>query len=138
MQRFGGDVTVSADSERGATFTLLIPVHPSARRGSEPSWQSRLVHVSLKDPRQRALVRLMLSQRGMKEWKAGDGAPPDPPSHVVCDADAIDRVMAQHRREPAAKAVQVVAIGTPSALSSSEDVIWVEPSRLSILADVLQ
>lgn len=136
MQRFGGDVTVSADSESGATFTLLVPVHPSARKDASPSWQPRLVHVSLKDPRQRALVRLMLSQRGMQEWKVGNGA--EMPSHVICDADAIDDVVAQHQHEPASKAVRVVAIGTPSARSSSDDVIWVEPSRLSVLADVLQ
>jgi signal transduction histidine kinase len=137
MQRFGGDVSVSTTSEPGATFSLQIPVHPSARRDSESSsWRTRLVQVTLRDPRQRALVRLMLSQRGMTEWKPGNGA--EPPSHVVCDADAIDDVLTQHHLEPSSRAVRVIAVGTPSGRSLPEDVVWIEPSRFSMLGDVLQ
>lgn len=136
MQRFGGDVNVSTTAEPGATFSLTLPIHPSARHDEEPAWQARRVHVTLRDPRQRALVRLMLSQRGMKEWKPGAEA--EPASHVVCDADAIDDVLSQHRAEPSSGALRVIAIGTPSGRTSPEDVVWIEPSRLSILADVLQ
>ncbi|MBC7896830.1 MAG: HAMP domain-containing histidine kinase [Cytophagaceae bacterium] len=136
MQRFGGDVAVSTNSEPGATFSLTLPVHPSAHRDPERAWQPRLVHVSLRDPRQRALVRLMLSQRGMKEWKPGAGAAP--PSHVICDAETIDDTLSQHRLEPATAVVRVIAVGTPTARSSPEDVVWIEPTRFSMLADVLQ
>lgn len=136
MQRFGGDISVSTTSEPGATFSLSLPVHLSARRDAQHSWQPRLVHVIVRDPRQRALVRLMLSQRGMKEWMPGNGV--ESPSQVICDADVIDDVLSQHHLEPASGGLRVIAIGTPSGRSSPEGVIWIEPSRLSILADVLQ
>jgi hypothetical protein len=145
LHDFGADVRIVDSTDDGSTFEVSLPIHrdgEAVSNGSHP----RLVHLAISDPRQRAVVRLLLAQQGLQEWRAvaarddeplgGHGAPPDV---VIGDAEGIDayrrRIDTEQPAPPTrrgARAPQLIGIGQDAAAPVRADgTQWIDPRDLS-------
>lgn len=132
LNRYGGDLTLNEEQEAGTTFTLTMPARVPARAGGEGP--RRTVRLLLQDPRQLAMLRLLVRHRGMEELAPTDMERAD---ITICDVDALPLVIAHadtgHNGDHAAT---TIVIGAPGPDAPS-DVRWVDPRDFSILDDVL-
>ncbi|MCC6316801.1 MAG: HAMP domain-containing histidine kinase [Gemmatimonadaceae bacterium] len=131
LQRFGGDLTVASSDESGTAFVLKLPVQSSNEGDADGARSPLTVHLMLRDPRQRTLVRRILGQRGMLPWTPDSGRAP---VVVVCDGDALPSVLEAHRAEPG---VRIIAIGQAPDQPVHGVVTWIQPSSISRLGDAL-
>jgi signal transduction histidine kinase len=129
MQRYGGDLWITSASEDGATFSLRIPV--AHRHRDLPPVGSRLVRLEVRDPRQRAVVRLVMSQRGWREAGTDEAADAQ---MLVCDADTLASISLPSSGHQ----WRIIAIGQPATAAPPTDGIrWVDPLDMSGLGELL-
>ncbi|MEO6445296.1 MAG: HAMP domain-containing sensor histidine kinase [Gemmatimonadaceae bacterium] len=134
MSHYRGDLTLSEADDTGATFSLHLPIHQSAL-GTARTWHKPSVRIALRDPRQQAVVRLLLSQRGMREWAEGDAAVR--PDVVICDAASVAEMLPDGERRAGETEVRLIAIGEPNDTMTGRDIEWIASSRFYSLSDVL-
>jgi hypothetical protein len=128
MNRYGGDLMLGAEREQGTTFTLSIPVRVHSPAGG--NGVHRRVRLLLRDPRQLAMLRLLMRHRGLEELAAGSSEHAD---LTICDVDALPLVTGQGE----SNAGSIIAIGTPESDVTPDAVRWVDPRDFTILDDVL-
>lgn len=131
MNRYGGDLVLGAERDVGTTFTMSIPVRIQS---VSTNGYHRRVRLLLRDPRQLAMLRLLIKHRGLEEL----------PSHTtesadltICDVDALPLVTGSDASSSTRTAGSIIAIGTPKGDPTQESVRWVDPKDFSILDDVL-
>lgn len=131
MNRYGGDLVLGAERERGTTFTLTIPVRVQVPAGTNGT--HRRVRLMLRDPRQLAMLRLLMRHRGLEELAptSAEGA-----DLTICDVDALPLVMGRAEASPVG-AGSIIAIGTPKSDVTPDTIRWVDPRDFSLLDDVL-
>lgn len=131
MNRYGGDLLLAAEPDVGTSFTLTIPVTVQAASGTNGT--HRRVRLLLRDPRQLAMLRLLIRHRGLVELPptSTEGA-----DLTICDVDALPLVMDSDASTTHGTG-SIIAIGTPRAETTPDSVRWVDPKDFSILDDVL-
>jgi len=133
IKQYGGDLILGTEREGGTTFTLSMPIRVQAAAGQTGS--ARRVRLLIRDPRQLAMLRLLIRHRGMEELPATamDGA-----DLTICDVDALPLVVGgEHSSATSGGAGSIIAIGTPKADAAPDSVRWVDPRDFSVLDDVL-
>ena len=132
MNRYGGDLVLGEEREIGTTFTLIIPsrVEIPVVEGS-----TRRVRLMVGDPRQLAMLRLIIRHRGFEELPSTstEGA------HLtICDVDTGPGVLnARPSSATNGTMSSIIAIGTPRPEAAPDAIRWVDPKDFSILDDVL-
>jgi len=131
LNRYGGDLLLGAEREIGTTFTLSMPVrvHPTVGENGK----HRRVRLLIRDPRQLAMLRLLIRHRGLEELSptATDNA-----DLTICDVDALPLVVSSTSAAAGATG-SIIAIGTPRAEATPDAVRWVDPRDFALLDDVL-
>lgn len=132
LAEYDGDLQLNEMASTSGSFTIKLPLQENAD-GDSASGQ--LVRLELSDPRQLAVARLILAQRGLVEWREQDADGRDP-ELMVCDRPnlAIARAATNGERLSAGR---VIVLGEPETAEERENVTWVSPSRLGTLADAL-
>ena len=126
----GGRVSV-ATTEEGTTYTVCVP-HVEVRP-DVTSRQGRRVHLVVSDPRQRTVLRLLLAQRGLDEWQAGEERAADV---IVCDGETVASLSG--RGEVRAQgAPRIIALGSSPHDDASPDVCWARREDLTRLSALL-
>lgn len=130
LNRHGGDLVLADPLPVGTRFTMSMPVHqPEVTKGERAP---RRVHLSLRDPRQLAMMRLLLRHRGFVETVS------DSADLVICDTSTVDELAGQvAAMKPPGALRDIIAIGTPPASGLPVPVRWVNPNDFSVLDDVL-
>ena len=131
LNRYGGDLVLGAEQTSGTTFTLSMPVRVQTPLGQHGS--PRRVRLLIRDPRQLAMLRLLIRHRGLEELSATNM---DRADLTICDVDALPLVVAGERSSTNGSG-SIIAIGTPSENAAPDSVRWVDPRDFSILDDVL-
>ena len=132
MNRYGGDLVIGEEQEIGTTFTLVIPV-----RVQTPLVEGtpKRVRLMVGDPRQLAMLRLIIRHRGFEELPitSTEGA------HLtICDVDTLPRVLNGSVLTATNGSVNsIIAIGTPRPEPTPDAIRWVDPRDFSVLDDVL-
>jgi hypothetical protein len=132
LNRYGGDLVLAPESEMGTVFTLIMPVRvttPLSENGKH-----RRVRLLISDPRQLAMLRLLIRHRGMEEVPAHTS---DPADLTICDVDTLPSVIGTHPSATTQASGSIIAIGTPKTDVTPDTVRWVDPKDFSILDDVL-
>lgn len=131
MNRYGGDLLLGAERDVGTSFCLSIPVRVQPTSGTNGT--HRRVRLLLRDPRQLAMLRLLIRHRGLEELPSTSAEGAD---LTICDVDALPLVMNPEARKTHAQGT-IIAIGTPRADATPVAVRWVDPKDFSMLDDVL-
>jgi hypothetical protein len=132
LNRYGGDLVLGPESETGTIFTLVMPERvstPLAENGKH-----RRVRLLLHDPRQLAMLRLLIRHRGLEEVPAHTS---DAADLTICDVDALPTVIGTNPSSTTHASGSIIAIGTPKTDVTPDEVRWVDPKDFSILDDVL-
>ena len=132
LNRYGGDLVLGPEAESGTVFTLVMPMRVPAPLGEDG--KHRRVRLLLHDPRQLAMLRLLMRHRGLEELPADTAEAAD---LTICDMEALPSVIGTHPSSTTHPAGSIIAIGTPKADMTPDAVRWVDPRDFSILDDVL-
>ena len=132
MNRYGGDLLLGAERETGTVFTLAMPVKIQPLAGENGT--HKRVRLLLRDPRQLAILRLLIRHRGLEELPSNTTEGAD---LTICDVDALDHVIGSQASSTTYATGSIIAIGTPKADVSPDVVRWVDPKDFSLLDDVL-
>lgn len=132
LNRYGGDLLLGAEREVGTTFTLVMPVRVPAPVGENGKY--RRVRLLLRDPRQLAMLRLLIRHRGMEELTANSE---DAADVTICDVEALSSVLGPGPTSTTRALGNIIAIGTPKSDMTPDSVRWVDPKDFSLLDDVL-
>ena len=130
LNRYGGDLLLAPEQEVGTTFTLSMPIRTHVPVGENTA--ARRVRLMMRDPRQLALLRLLIRHRGLEELSADTTEPAD---LTICDVDALPLVLGGSQSDGVAGSI--IAIGTPKGETVPDAIRWVDPRDFSILDDVL-
>lgn len=133
LNRYGGDLQLGAEHEVGTTFTLSMPVRlemPAGQNG-----MARRVRLLIQDPRQLAILRLLIRHRGLEELPATTTERAD---LTICDVDALPLVAGTGPSSATSGSTgSIIAIGTPKEPTAPDTIRWVDPHDFSVLDDVL-
>jgi signal transduction histidine kinase len=133
LNRYGGDLQLGVEHEVGTTFTLSMPVRPAVPAGQNGT--TRRVRLLIRDPRQLALLRLLIRHRGLEEL------PPtamESADLTICDVDALPLVTGTESSSASIGGTgSIIAIGTPKETAVPDAIRWVDPRDFSVLDDVL-
>jgi hypothetical protein len=132
LNRYGGDLLLGPEPNVGTVFTLAMPVRVPAPVGE--NGKHRRVRLLLHDPRQLAMLRLLIRHRGLEELPANTTEPAD---LTICDVEALPTLIGTHPSSTTHAAGSIIAIGTPKSEMTPDAVRWVDPRDFSILDDVL-
>jgi hypothetical protein len=132
LNRYGGDLSLGAEQEGGTIFTIAMPVHVAEPAGSNGA--HRRVKLLVQDPRQLAMLRLLIRNRGLVEISSNASETADV---TICDVDALRDIIGRGASSTTHVSGSIVAIGTPSTVPAPESVRWVDPRDFSVLDDVL-
>ena len=132
LNRYGGDLMLGPEHDSGTTFTLSIPMRVQPAAGTNGT--HRRVRLMLRDPRQLAMLRLLIRHRGLEELSPGSTEGAD---LTICDVDALPLVMGADKTSGTNGSGSIIAIGTPRGDATPDAVRWVDPKDFSILDDVL-
>lgn len=132
LNRYGGDLVLGPEPNVGTVFTLVMPVRVAAPAGE--NGKHRRVRLMIHDPRQLAMLRLLIRHRGLEELPSHTTEPAD---LTICDVDALPSVIGTHPASTTHLAGSIIAIGTPKSDTTPDTVRWVDPGDFSILDDVL-
>jgi hypothetical protein len=132
LNRYGGDLMLGAEREVGTTFTLAMPVRLPVPEGEIGT--HRRVRLLLQDPRQLAMLRLLIRHRGMEEVPANTSSGVD---LTICDVEALPTVIGPEPSSTTLGTGSIIAIGTPRSDMTPDSVRWVDPKDFSLLDDVL-
>lgn len=133
LNRYGGDLQLGTEHEGGTTFTLSMPVRPQVLAGHNGT--RRRVRLLVQDPRQLAMLRLLIRHRGLEELPstATEGA-----DLTICDVDALPLVVGSEPSSVTSGSTgSIIAIGTPKETPAPGTIRWVDPRDFSVLDDVL-
>jgi signal transduction histidine kinase len=132
LNRYGGDLLLGDAQDVGTTFTLVMPTR-EAESGSTAAARKR-VRVLVRDPRQLAILRMLIRHRGFEEL------PPtvmEPADLTVCDAEAMTMVLNGERHREGVRLGSIIVIGTPRPAGVPDSVRWVDPKDFATLDDVM-
>ena len=130
VNRYGGDLLLGPEQESGTTFTLAMPIRVPAPAGHDGT--ARRVRLLIRDPRQLAMLRMLIRHRGLVEIPASTTEGVD---LTICDVESLPSVVGDE--STSTRGGSVIAIGTPRADTPPEHVRWVDPRDFSVLDDVL-
>ena len=135
LAEYDGDLQLNELAADSGSFTIKLPIkNGQGGNGVAPPTQVRL---ELADPRQLAVARLILAQRGLVEWTEQDeGA--GPPGLLVCDRASLAAARERASESEAGPAPRLIVVGVPETVAEQHDATWVLPSRLGTLADAFQ
>lgn len=125
LNRYGGDLMLGPEPDEGTLFTMSMPVRVQAPVGV--NGKHRRVRLLLQDPRQLAMLRLLIKHRGLEEISATSA---DVADLTICDGESVAGVVNSD-------AGSVIAIGHPKSAVTPDAVRWVDPMDFTILDDVL-
>ncbi len=125
LNRYGGDVILGPKPEVGTLFTLSMPARVQVPVGV--NGRHRRVRLLLHDPRQLAMLRLLIRHRGLEEISSTSSESAD---LTICDVESVTGVVN-------GAAGNIIAIGTPKSVPTPDAVRWVDPTDFTILDDVL-
>ena len=131
LNRYGGDLVLGPEPETGTVFTMVMPIRVPAPVGE--NGKHRRVRLLISDPRQLAMLRLLIRHRGLEELPSNTLEPAD---LTICDMDALPSVIGTPSSTTHV-AGSIIAIGTPKTGTTPDTVRWVDPRDFSILDDVL-
>jgi hypothetical protein len=94
---------------------------------------ARRVRLHVRDPRQLAMLRLLIRHRGLEELPATTAESAD---LTICDVDELPTVL-RGNEASATSAGSIIAIGTPQSHGVPDAIRWVDPRDFSVLDDVL-
>ncbi len=132
MNRYGGDLSLAEERDVGTAFTISIPVRVQSPAGT--NGHHRRVRLLLRDPRQLAMLRLLIRHRGLEELPSNTMESAD---LTICDVEALPLVMGAESSSTTQASGTIIAIGTPRDAATPEAVRWVDPKDFSMLDDVL-
>jgi hypothetical protein len=148
LHDFGADVRILDSTDEGSTFEVSLPILDDSAAASTGE-RARTVYLVMSDPRQRAVVRLLLAQHGLREWSrdtTGDerlearGAP----DVVIGDVDGLD-AYARSRAEAGSQtldgpAPQLIVIGQDGGggVRRADGAQWIDARRLSTIGELLR
>ncbi len=130
LNGYGGDLVLGDGQEVGTTFTLSLPTRVTMHV-HEPV--ARRVRLLVRDPRQLAMLRLLIRHRGFEEL--GPNAT-DTADLTICDVDELSALLGSPDSGDN-DIGSIIAIGTPTADIAPASVRWVDPRDFSLLDDVL-
>jgi signal transduction histidine kinase len=131
LNRYGGDLLLGPEQDVGTTFTLSMPVRTHIPVGHDSA--ARRVRLFVRDPRQLAMLRLLIRHRGLEELPATATESAD---LTICDVDALPTVLGGSHTSTTS-AGSIIAIGTPRSDGVPDAIRWVDPRDFSVLDDVL-
>lgn len=132
LAEYDADLHLNEIEATSGSFTITLPLQENTNRDSA---SGQLVRLELSDPRQLAVARLILAQRGLVEWREQDADARDP-ALIVCDRANLAIARAGTNGE-GLSAKRVIVLGEPETAEERENLTWVSPSRLGTLADAL-
>jgi signal transduction histidine kinase len=132
LNRYGGDLVLGDEQDVGTTFTLVMPTRVPAAAGSNGA--VRRVRLMVRDPRQLAILRMLIRHRGFEELSP---MVTDQADLTICDVDALPLVLNGEQSTGVEGLTSVIAIGTPRSAEFPDTVRWVDPKDFSMLDDVL-
>jgi signal transduction histidine kinase len=132
LNRYGGDLLLGHVQDIGTTFTLVMPTRAAAINGQNGT--RKRVRVLVRDPRQLAILRMLIRHRGFEEL-----APTvmDRADLTICDVEALPLVLQGNDSELAGGQGDVIAIGPSRPESIPDSVRWVDAKDFAVLDDVL-
>jgi nitrogen-specific signal transduction histidine kinase len=131
LNGYGGDLQLGSEQEVGTTFTMSLPTRVPVRVNNGSA--ARRVRLLVRDPRQLAMLRLLIRHRGLEEMPAGAT---DRADLTICDVDELP-VLLGDERTPGNTPGNIIAIGTPRADVSPASIRFVDPRDFTLLDDVL-
>jgi nitrogen-specific signal transduction histidine kinase len=131
MNRYGGDLLLGAEQDVGTTFSLSMPVRTHLPAGHDGT--ARRVRLFVRDPRQLAMLRLLIRHRGLEELPVTTTESVD---LTICDVEALPTVLGGSQTS-STSAGSIIAIGTPKSDTVPDAIRWVDPRDFSVLDDVL-
>jgi signal transduction histidine kinase len=131
LNRYGGDLVLADEQEVGTTFTLVIPTRVPA---PVLNGAGRRVRLLVGDPRQLAMLRLIIRHRGFEELPRTST---ESALLTICDVEALPGVLDARPAATNGQKSSIIAIGTPRPEAAPEAIVWVDPKDLSLLDDVL-
>jgi len=131
LNSYGGDLALGPVRDVGTMFTLTLPIKVviDMRRPSV----TRRVRLLVRDPRQLAVLRLLIRHRGLEEISATANEPPD---LTIVDVDELPVLLGSGTKAGADQG-SIIAIGTPREDIPPASIRWVDPRDFSLLDDVL-
>jgi len=136
LNRYGGDLTLGVEEASGTTFTITLPIRGTMAIADRRD--RRRVRLLIQDPRQLAMLRLLVRHRGLVELSATESSPAD---LTICDPEALAAIVkAGHGAAGSGlgSSGDIIAIGTPPGDEQAEGAVrWVDPRDFSVLDDVL-
>lgn len=132
LNGYGGDLILGDERDVGTMFTLSLPTRVAAMHVHEPG--ARRVRLLVRDPRQLAMLRLLIRHRGLEELAP---TATDTADLTICDVDELAVLLGAGSGTVSNGAGSIIAIGTPRADIAPASVRWVDPRDFSLLDDVL-
>lgn len=135
LEEYGADLKLNEIGDDSGSFTIKLPLQE--RENRDTPMGAAPVRLDLADPRQLAVARMILAQRGLVEWNAQD-LEARPPELIVCDRAGLAAARARVPEvDNEGDAPRVIVVGEPQTAAEQQAVTWVSPSRLGTLADAL-
>lgn len=131
LNGYGGDLVLGDEQDVGTTFTLSMPTRVSVEEQRSPT--ARRVRLMVRDPRQLAMLRLLIRHRGLEELPATNSEAAD---LTIVDVDELPGLLGTGSKATANDG-DIIAIGTPRADTPPASIRWVDPRDFSLLDDVL-
>jgi K+-sensing histidine kinase KdpD len=131
LNGYGGDLVLGEEQDEGTTFTISLPTRVATQVGQSPT--ARRVRLLVRDPRQLAMLRLLIRHRGLEELPSTTA---DDADLTICDVDELPVLLGAGAASAATEG-SIIAIGTPRGDSSPSSIRWVDPRDFSLLDDVL-
>jgi hypothetical protein len=133
LNGYGGDLQLGPEQDAGTTFTMSLPTRMPARVNNNGT-AARRVRLLVRDPRQLAMLRLLIRHRGLEEMPASTT---DRADLTICDVDELPVLLGDETRASGSTPGNIIAIGTPRADISPASIRFVDPRDFSLLDDVL-
>jgi hypothetical protein len=134
LNRYGGDLTLGDKQDGGTLFTISMPMRPQPEPTAGQNGGHRRVKLMVQDPRQLAMLRLLIRNRGLEEVTSNNTESAD---LTICDGDALQGIIGSGPSSTTHASGTIIAIGTPRNDVAPNDVRWVDPGDFSMLDDVL-
>jgi hypothetical protein len=132
LNGYGGDLMLGPVQDVGTMFTLSMPTRV-AMDLRQPA-VARRVRLLVRDPRQLAMLRLLIRNRGLEEIPSSTA---DAADLTICDVDELPILLGAGAATGGTDAGDIIAIGTPRADIPPASIRWVDPRDFSLLDDVL-
>lgn len=132
LNRYGGDLQLGEEQDVGTVFTMAMPTRVQQQESANGT--QRRVKLLVQDPRQLAMLRLLIRNRGLEEVASTATETADV---TICDVDALQSMVGGEPASTTHATGSIIALGSSSASPAPNSVLWVDPGDFSILDDVL-